>query len=183
MGEFRVQGFPTVKMYIGGVWIDYNLERSAASVVDWAMKQLTQSVKSKLTGGRSSSSGGKASANDAIELTDRNFNDQLLKDEKNVWFVMFYAPWCGHCKTLKPVWDELATKVKGKAKIAKVDATKEKSTADKFQIRGAAIGGSSISGSSIDWWRIDCRAFDALVNRQINQEERSKRIVGSMSIR
>eukprot|EP00918_Siedleckia_nematoides_P088396 GHVU01194293.1.p3 GENE.GHVU01194293.1~~GHVU01194293.1.p3 ORF type:complete len:101 (-),score=17.06 GHVU01194293.1:40-342(-) len=69
------------------------------------------------------------------------------------------------------------------AKIAKVDATKEKSTADKFQIRGAAIGGSSISGSSIDWWRIDCRAFDALVNRQINQEERSKRIVGSMSIR
>ena len=42
--------------------------------------------------------------------------------------IEFYAPWCGHCKNLKSDWEELATGVKGKAKIGAVDCTANQAT-------------------------------------------------------
>ncbi|KAJ3236720.1 hypothetical protein HDU77_011745 [Chytriomyces hyalinus] len=51
-------------------------------------------------------------------------------------FVKFYAPWCGHCKTLAPVWDELAASMKGKATIAEVDCTQEPAICSKYDVRG-----------------------------------------------
>lgn len=38
-----------------------------------------------------------------------------------MWFVEYYAPWCGHCKSLAPHWGKLATALKGRINIAKVD--------------------------------------------------------------
>ncbi|PHJ18092.1 protein disulfide isomerase-related protein, partial [Cystoisospora suis] len=59
-----------------------------------------------------------------------------MKDDKNVWFVEFYAPWCGHCKALASTWEELATALKGKVKVGKVDATSEKVLASTYNIQG-----------------------------------------------
>jgi protein disulfide-isomerase-like protein len=70
------------------------------------------------------------------DLDSTNFQSTL--DSNEFALVMFYAPWCGHCKTLKPKFAEAATKVKGKYVLAKVDCTLEtaKDLCQEFGVRG-----------------------------------------------
>ena len=70
-----------------------------------------------------------------VRLTKDNFSKLVLNSDE-LWFVEFYAPWCGHCKKLEPEWNEVASKLKGQVKVAKVDATQESELAEKFKIKG-----------------------------------------------
>jgi len=70
-------------------------------------------------------------------LTEANF-DKALEDN-SLMLVEFYAPWCGHCKSLAPEWSKAAKKLNAEnspMKLAKVDATEEKSLGSKFEIKG-----------------------------------------------
>lgn len=60
-------------------------------------------------------------------LTNKNIEESLKGDD--LWFVKFYAPWCGHCKRLAPILDEIAARAGTSEglRFGKVDCTKEKS--------------------------------------------------------
>lgn len=73
-----------------------------------------------------------------IELIPSNFDDIVLKSGKPT-LVEFFAPWCGHCKTLAPVYEELAFALehaKDKVQIAKVDADAHRSLGKRFGVQG-----------------------------------------------
>ncbi|WQU34213.1 thioredoxin [Helicobacter pylori] len=67
-----------------------------------------------------------------IELTEENFESTI---KKGVALVDFWAPWCGPCKMLSPVIDELASEYQGKAKICKVNTDEQEELSAKFGIR------------------------------------------------
>lgn len=52
--------------------------------------------------------------------------------------LQFYAPWCGHCKSLKPAWIELAASLEGRVRVGAVDCTAHKQTCDEFGVQGEA---------------------------------------------
>ena len=67
-----------------------------------------------------------------IEVTSANFED-TTKD--GVSMVDFWAPWCGPCRMIAPVIEELAADFEGKAKICKVNTDEEQELAVKFGVR------------------------------------------------
>ncbi|CAG2167755.1 unnamed protein product [Oppiella nova] len=141
--RFGVRGFPTIKIFGANkkTPIDFNGARTAAGLIDAAFKELRRVVDSRVgggSGGGSSSGGGGRKAGDkkdVVELTDANFEEKVLKSD-DLWLVEFFAPWCGHCKSLEPIWAEAATELKGKVKVGALDATAHTITAGKYNIKG-----------------------------------------------
>lgn len=68
-----------------------------------------------------------------VKILDSNNFDEEVKD--GVVLVDFYADWCGPCKMLAPVLEELAEDLEGKAKVVKVNVDKENALAAKYQVQ------------------------------------------------
>jgi thioredoxin 2 len=70
-----------------------------------------------------------------LKVTEQHF-DRMIADSEVPVLVDFYADWCGPCKMMAPILDELAQKWMGKALILKLDTDRNPQVSARFQIRG-----------------------------------------------
>ncbi|XP_041375256.1 protein disulfide-isomerase TMX3-like [Gigantopelta aegis] len=73
-----------------------------------------------------------------LSLAQIEFDETLLEHRKDgLWLVEFYAPWCGHCKKLEPIYHEVFVELRNSPiRVGKVDGTRFSSVASEFDIRG-----------------------------------------------
>jgi len=125
--RFGVSGFPTLKWFPQGSKTpeDYEGGRDAQEIIDFINR-------------KSGTSGRIAKpASDVVVLDNSNFDSVVLNDKKHV-LVEFYAPWCGHCKKLAPIWDKLASIYKNDENVvvANIDADKHGDIGGRFGVSG-----------------------------------------------
>ncbi|MBS9780217.1 MAG: thioredoxin [Moraxellaceae bacterium] len=84
-----------------------------------------------------------------INATDASFEADVLQADVPV-LVDFWAPWCGPCKAIAPILEELADDFAGKAKIVKINVDDNKETAMKFAVRSIPMLFVFKNGEKVD---------------------------------
>ncbi|MBP5251910.1 MAG: thioredoxin [Treponema sp.] len=69
----------------------------------------------------------------SVEINESNFEEEVLKSTIPV-AVDFWAPWCGPCKMMSPVLEEIASEADGKVKVCKVNVDENPELAQKYDI-------------------------------------------------
>ncbi|CAL1531200.1 unnamed protein product [Lymnaea stagnalis] len=136
--QYNITGFPTIYYFVKGqVKYKYGGENNKAGIIAWLNNPQEVKEKEKEAEWADEES-------EVVHLTDDTFQD-FIKQNPSV-LVMFYAPWCGHCKHMKPGYTEAAKALKDEGIVgvlAAVDATKEKKLAQDNNVKGFPTGASS----------------------------------------
>lgn len=69
-----------------------------------------------------------------VQITDDNFDEQVIK-KKGLVLVDFWAEWCGPCRMVAPILDELAEEYEGQVTIAKLNVDENRQSSTRFNIR------------------------------------------------
>ncbi|KAI9208317.1 thioredoxin-like protein [Polychytrium aggregatum] len=139
----NIQGYPTLKLFVDGKFVEELPDRAIVdedTLIKYAKEKAIASkpkedyVNKLKALALSQSSGSSVNPKgELVHLTQNTFPDA---SSSQPWFVMFHAPWCGHCKNLAPTWEVLARELKNKVNVGKVDCTVETGLQKKYKIAG-----------------------------------------------
>lgn len=126
--RYQVRGYPTIKFFPQGVKEpeDYNKGRTAEDILSF----LNAKAGTRLHLDKPLSH--------VVDLSPDNFDSVAMNADKDV-LVEFYAPWCGHCKQLAPIYEKVANAFRldsEKVVVAKVDADAHRSIGTRFGVSG-----------------------------------------------
>ncbi|PNH07753.1 Protein disulfide-isomerase like 2-2 [Tetrabaena socialis] len=83
--------------------------------------------------GLASASAMYSSSGPVVELTSSNLKAKIKAS--GIMLTEFYAPWCGHCKSLQPVWEQAAKALKGMVAVGAVDADQHKEVGGEYGVK------------------------------------------------
>lgn len=131
--KYNITGFPTLLYFQDGeIKYTYEGENKKDDIIRFMKDPTAVPIKPK-----NLEKDWSEENNEVMHLTSETFNDYTKADESTL--VMFYAPWCGHCKKMKPEYEKAAAQMKLekiKGSLAAVDATKDAQLAKRFNVKG-----------------------------------------------
>ena len=158
---YDIKGFPTIQFFgtNKNSPIDYQGARTAQAIIDFLLTQAKSVAQNRLTGGKSSGSSNSGNAgghkahtgSGAIEITADNFNELVVNQNKNVFMVMFFAPWCGHCKASMPAWDAASSEAEDGIKFGKIDCTAHQGICSNYGVQGYPTIKAFVNGKAEDY--------------------------------
>ena len=84
-----------------------------------------------------------------VDLTHENFEEEVLRSQQPV-LVDFYADWCGPCRMLAPVMEEIAKEFMGKIKVCRVNADEETKLAARYRVNALPTVIAFRNGARVD---------------------------------
>jgi len=121
--KYDVKGYPTIKYFPKGPKTEakeYAGGREADAIVDYALELIGEQPVDD-------------TPDKVVVLTDADFDEKVVQSD-GLWIVEFFAPWCGHCKTLAPEWKKSANDLDGQVNFATVDCTQHTKLKDKYDV-------------------------------------------------
>ncbi|ETV86350.1 protein disulfide-isomerase domain [Aphanomyces astaci] len=145
--RFDVKSYPTLKVITNSLSFDYAGRRDRDALVEFALGGYKSSLGEDVLSLAQFQEKARREEQELVDaekaslvvtLSSSSFDDHV-HETSEPWLLKFYAPWCGHCKRLAPVWDKLSADLHAKhdsTRVGKVDCTKHRRVCSRFNVNG-----------------------------------------------